>query len=143
MAISGEISESSAGKGLLYQNAGQLTLSGTSANTYTGGTVIEKGTVIVAATTNLGADVAGNNVNVTNARLLLGAASNIGSNQTLTVNTTNSLSSGRVAVLGLPSNALPAGLTPNSGGIPAPTCEFARGPSSPITRVLPRSSDGW
>jgi fibronectin-binding autotransporter adhesin len=110
MTISGVISEGSAGKGLLYQNSGQLTLSGTSANSYTGGTVIQSGSVIVGVSTTLGADVTGNNVSVTNARLALGAASNIGSNQTLTINTTKALSSGRIAVLGLPSNALPVGL---------------------------------
>ena len=85
-AFNGAIGDSTAGGALTLskQDAGTWILGG--ANTYTGGTAIGGGTLSVASTGTLGANVTGNNVTISGGNLLLSAASNYGANQNVTVN---------------------------------------------------------
>ncbi len=68
---------------LVKSEGGRWVLSG--ANTYSGGTTINAGTLSVSATGTLGQNVAGNNVTIAGGNLLLGADTNIGSNQAITI----------------------------------------------------------
>lgn len=83
--ISGVIAdaEDSSKTSLLKQDAGLWVLSG--ANTYSGGTTINAGTLAVAETGTLGANVSGNNISIAGGNLLLSASGNVGANQTITI----------------------------------------------------------
>lgn len=83
---------------------GSNTLTLTGANAYEGGTTVSVGRLTVGASGTLGADISSNNVAVSpGAFLTVGAATNAGSNQTVTL--TSSASS--LAVLGLDFNGIP------------------------------------
>lgn len=92
---------------LVKSETGRWVLGG--ANTYSGGTTINAGTLSVSATGTLGQNVAGNNVTIAGGNLLLGADTNIGSNQTITITS----SGGGIGVSYTPV-AFPT-LTDNSG----------------------------
>lgn len=72
---------------LAFTKIGTGTQTLTGVNTYTGGTTVSAGLLSIGAASNLGADVAGNNI-IVNAggNLTIAAAANFGSNQTLTIN---------------------------------------------------------
>ncbi|CAM3135912.1 beta strand repeat-containing protein [Rariglobus hedericola] len=68
---------------LVKSEGGRWVLGG--ANTYSGGTTINAGTLSVGATGTLGQNVVGNNVTIAGGNLLLGAGTNIGSNQAISI----------------------------------------------------------
>ncbi|MGH6643118.1 MAG: beta strand repeat-containing protein, partial [Bradyrhizobium sp.] len=69
--------------GVTKTESGFWTLGG--ANTYTGGTVINAGTLAISPTGTLGQDIVGNNITISGGNLLLNAATNVGSNQAIIV----------------------------------------------------------
>ena len=68
---------------LVKSEAGRWILGG--ANSYSGGTTINGGTLSVGASGTLGQNVVGNNVTIAGGNLLFSADSNVGSNQTITI----------------------------------------------------------
>lgn len=68
---------------VVKNEAGQWVL--TAANTYTGGTTINAGTLALGTTGTLGQNIAGNNVTIAGGNLLLNADTNVGTNQTITI----------------------------------------------------------
>ncbi|MET0261480.1 MAG: autotransporter-associated beta strand repeat-containing protein, partial [Rariglobus sp.] len=68
---------------LVKSEGGRWVLGG--ANTYTGGTTINAGTLSISSTGTLGQNVTGNNVTIAGGNLLLAAGTNIGSNQSITI----------------------------------------------------------
>jgi len=92
---------------LVKSEAGRWVLGG--ANTYSGGTTINAGTLSVGAAGTLGQNVVGNNVTIAGGNLLFSADTNVGSNQTITITSAG----GGIGVSYTPS-AFPS-VTDNSG----------------------------
>ena len=102
LTVGGVIGEASAGFSLTKSGAGTMILNGS--NTYSGGTIVNGGVLTVGAAGVLGSNVAGNAITVSNALLNLGASTNVGGNQTITVGSSSSIMGG----LGLAFNSLPS-----------------------------------
>jgi autotransporter-associated beta strand protein len=110
LTINQVISQAVADVGLDKAGLGSLTLG--AANTYAGGTTVSAGTILVAPAGNLGADSATNNITVNGpGRLILGAATNVGAAQTVTVASTGTA----LAVVGASYNAVPTFNTATAG----------------------------
>ncbi|MGH6642115.1 MAG: beta strand repeat-containing protein [Bradyrhizobium sp.] len=83
--ISGAISDAgdSSKTAVIKSDAGFWILAG--ANTYTGGTTVNAGTLSISAASQLGQNVVGNNVTIAGGNLLLNADTNVGASQAITV----------------------------------------------------------
>jgi autotransporter-associated beta strand protein len=91
LTISGTNALSGANALVVGANGSSGTVMLASSNTYTGGTTLVAGTLIVGSNGTLGSNVSGNNVSIgAGLNLLLSAGSNLGGSQKLTINSTSS-----------------------------------------------------